>query len=98
MAKFNEASDRIELSKLDIRLLSALRDRPMNGYRMARVAENDWPEGPAISNGALQPALKGLLALALVKKSGAEYERTPLGGAVLKHELAGWKRLARLTS
>jgi DNA-binding PadR family transcriptional regulator len=69
MATLLDEGDRFSLTKLDIRILVALLKGQASGYEVARRCEEDAGDGTVhISNGTIQPALKSLTGLMLIKE------------------------------
>jgi len=96
MATYYEASDKISISRLDIRILAALLKSRMGSYELARQCEADDKHESPISHGALYPALRSLVVMQLVDKKGHNYEISSLGKDILNSEVAGLKKITKL--
>lgn len=88
-------ADNIVISQTDTRLLVALLGGPASTYRLKRQAEIDLA-GKSLSNGVLQPSLKGLLSIGLVVKGASGYKISGFGRFILEQELERWGSLSRL--
>ncbi len=88
-------TDRIAVSWLDTRVLTALLKGPMNSYSIARQCETDLGGGSNISNGALYPALKRLQCQIFIDKEEAgAYKLTPTGRVVIGWQINSLRRLS----
>jgi DNA-binding PadR family transcriptional regulator len=95
MATTQEDGERIVLGRNDIQILNALLYGQMKGYEIVSQCQLDTG-GSRMSTGAFYPAIRGLVAMHAVAKTGDEYKITRIGQQLLTWELERLERQVKL--